>query len=52
VLPGSVWNKLLPLLERGDEAAPKIRGPEQALEDLLASRESISLALAAARRQQ
>jgi hypothetical protein len=52
VLPGSVWNKLLPLLERGDEAAPKTRGAGQALEDLLASRESISLALAAARRQQ
>jgi hypothetical protein len=52
VLPGSVWNKLLPLLERGDESASKPRGSGHALEDLLASRESISLALAEARRRQ
>ncbi|MFL5476178.1 MAG: hypothetical protein ACJ8A6_10850 [Gemmatimonadales bacterium] len=51
VLPGSVWNKLQPLLERGDEAASRTKGAGQALEDLLASRESISLALAEARRQ-
>jgi hypothetical protein len=51
VLPGSVWSKLAPLLERGDEAASRARGSAEALEDLLASRESISLALAAARRQ-
>ena len=52
VLPASLWNKLVPLLQRGDESASPPRGSGRALEDLLASRESISLALAEARRRQ
>jgi HEAT repeat protein len=49
VLPESVWSRLLPLLEQGDESLPRIRGSAEALQDLLASRESISLALARVR---
>ncbi len=52
VLPASLWNKLMPLLQRGDESASPPRDSGRALEDLLASRESISLALAEARRRQ
>ena len=50
VLPDTIWDRLLPLLEPG-EAPARIRGSADALRDLLASRESISLALSEARRQ-
>jgi ATP:ADP antiporter, AAA family len=51
VLPEETWVKLAPLLDQG-EAQPihSTRTPEQAVQELLASRESISLALAQARR--
>jgi ATP:ADP antiporter, AAA family len=51
VLPDSIWSRLLPLLERGDQTAPRHRGSADALHDLLQSRESISLALARVRRE-
>jgi hypothetical protein len=51
VLPESVWSRLLPLLEQGGERVPRGRGSAAALQDLLASRESISVALAEVRRQ-
>jgi hypothetical protein len=47
-----VWHRLAPLLEEGEvPAAARQRGAAGALEDLLASRESISIALAEARRR-
>jgi AAA family ATP:ADP antiporter len=49
VLPEALWRRLLPLLEDGQRPAPRTRGSAEALKDLLASRESISLALARAR---
>jgi len=52
VLPESVWSRLFPLLEQGDEFLPRIRGSAEALHDLLASRESISLALARVRAEE
>jgi ATP:ADP antiporter, AAA family len=52
VLPESVWSRLLPLLEHGGESVPRNRGSAEALHDLLASRESISLALARVRAQE
>jgi ATP:ADP antiporter, AAA family len=51
VLPESLWNRLQPLLEQGDGSLPR-KGSAQALQDLLASRESISLALARVRAEQ
>jgi hypothetical protein len=52
VLPDVVWQRLEPLLEGGEVPAGRQRGSAEALQDLLASRESISLALEAARRRQ
>jgi hypothetical protein len=50
VLPDTVWERLEPLVEPGElAAAARHRGSAQALEDLLASRESINIALARAR---
>lgn len=47
VLPESIWARLWPLVERGDiEPVRSRRSPDQALQDLLASRVSISVALA------
>ena len=52
VLPDAVWERLTPLVEPGEvSAAARHRGSAQALEDLLASRESITVALAEARRR-
>ena len=51
VLPESVWGKLSLLLEPGEVPATRSRGSAEALRDLLASRESINLALAQARRR-
>jgi AAA family ATP:ADP antiporter len=51
VLPDTIWGRLLPLLEQGEVPA-RPRGSADALRDLLASRESISLALSEARRQE
>jgi hypothetical protein len=51
VLPDLVWAKLLPLLEEGERPPARVRGSASALQDLLASRESISLALAEVRRR-
>jgi ATP/ADP translocase len=52
VLPDTVWQRLQPVLEGGEVPAAPHRGSAEALQDLLASRESISLALDAARRRQ
>jgi hypothetical protein len=49
VLPEQVREKLWPFLEGESRPVPRGRSPEQALEELLASRQSIVLALAAAR---
>lgn len=49
VLPEPVREKLWPFLEAPSRPAHRDRTPEQALQELLASRESIVLALAAAR---
>jgi ATP:ADP antiporter, AAA family len=46
VLPESLWSRLLPLVEEGQSPLHRSRGSAEALKDLLASRESISLALA------
>jgi ATP:ADP antiporter, AAA family len=51
VLPETIWGRLLPLLEPGEVPA-RIRGSADAVRDLLASRESINLALAEARRRE
>ena len=51
VLPETVWSRLSPVLEKSAVPSPRTRGDPQALRDLLASRESISLALAQARRR-
>jgi ATP:ADP antiporter, AAA family len=52
ILPEPIWQRLQVLLEAG-EGRSRVRGaPEQALRDLLASRETIGLALAEARRRQ
>jgi ATP:ADP antiporter, AAA family len=51
VLPDTIWGRLLPLLEQG-EVPTRLPGSADALRDLLASRESISLALSEARRQE
>jgi ATP/ADP translocase len=50
VLPDPVWEQLAPLVEPGElSATARHRGSAQAVEDLLASRESINIALAQAR---
>jgi ATP:ADP antiporter, AAA family len=49
VLPDTVWTRLLPLLSQDDVPVGSVRGSAEALRDLLASRESISLALARVR---
>ncbi|MFL5401245.1 MAG: hypothetical protein ACJ8BF_00315 [Gemmatimonadales bacterium] len=47
VLPESVWTRFWPLVERGEiRRAPSRRSPDQALQELLASRLSISVAMA------
>ena len=51
VLPEPVWNRLSPLLEDGRGPSSRTRASAEALRDLLASKESISLALAEARRR-
>jgi hypothetical protein len=51
VLPDSVWSRLSLLVEEGEVPAGQVRGSAEVLRDLLASRESISLALAEARRK-
>jgi ATP:ADP antiporter, AAA family len=51
VLPEPIWSRLLPLLEQGGEPVLRTRASAEALKDLLASRESISLALARVRGQ-
>jgi AAA family ATP:ADP antiporter len=51
VLPEPTWTRLWPLLEQG-ESQPRSRKPsDQAVRELLASRETIGLALAEARRR-
>lgn len=51
VLPETIWARLRVLLEDGVEAGSRRRSSGQVLEDLLASRESILLALGQARRR-
>jgi AAA family ATP:ADP antiporter len=46
VLPDTVWARLWPLLEQGEARPVRSRNREQALQDLLATRESISVSLA------
>jgi hypothetical protein len=50
VLPEPIWAQLWPLLEGGDTRPRTGRTPDQALKELLASRESIGLAVAENRR--
>ncbi|HEX2250247.1 MAG TPA: HEAT repeat domain-containing protein [Gemmatimonadales bacterium] len=52
VLPEIVWARLLPLLGHGEVPVGSARGSAEALRDLLASRESISLALARVRERE
>jgi ATP:ADP antiporter, AAA family len=49
VLPENIWGRLWPFLTQGEEYAPRRRASGQAVQDLLASRESILLALGEAR---
>ena len=49
VLPEPIWGKLWPLLEQGEARPVRSRTPEQALQDLLATRESITMTLDEAR---
>jgi ATP:ADP antiporter, AAA family len=52
ILPDRVWERLSQILEPGQvSGADRARGSAEALQELLASRESISLALAEARRR-
>jgi HEAT repeat protein len=46
VLPDPIWRRLWPLLEQGETPLARLRSSGEALRDLLASQESISLALA------
>jgi AAA family ATP:ADP antiporter len=46
VLPEPIWARLWPLLEQGETQPRSGRTPDQALEELLASRASIGVALA------
>jgi AAA family ATP:ADP antiporter len=50
VVPEAIWGRLLPILEGGEARPPTGRTPDQALQELLASRASISIALAEVRR--
>ena len=52
VLPESVWGRLSSLLEPGEVPATRPRASAEVIQDLLASRESIAIAIAAARRNQ
>jgi hypothetical protein len=52
VLPEPIWNRLRVLLEAGEGQTRVRSAPGQAVRDLLASRETIGLALAEARRRQ
>ena len=49
ILPDSVWARLSALLEGGEVPAGRTRASADVLQDLLASRESINIALAQAR---
>jgi AAA family ATP:ADP antiporter len=49
VLPEAIWAKLWPLLDQGEPKPIRSRKPEQALQDLLATRESVRVSLAEAR---
>jgi ATP:ADP antiporter, AAA family len=51
VLPERIWQKLWPLLEPGKTTPVRSARRDQALQELLASRETISLALLEARRR-
>lgn len=51
VLPERVWDKLWPLLDPGQTAPPRSADAGHALRELLASRETIGLALLEARRR-
>ncbi|HEX6433293.1 MAG TPA: hypothetical protein VFZ87_03595 [Gemmatimonadales bacterium] len=51
VLPESVWARLSALVEPGEAPAIRTRASAEVIEDLLASRESITIALAEARRR-
>jgi hypothetical protein len=51
VLPENVWSRLSALVEKSTVPALRTRGGAEALRELLESRESISLALDAARRR-
>jgi hypothetical protein len=51
VLPPPVWSKLWPFLDEGEELARgRTKSSEQAMQELMASQQSIDLALAQARR--
>ena len=52
VLPEAVWARLSALVEPGEEPATRPRASAEVIEDLLASRESITIALAEARRRE
>jgi HEAT repeat protein len=52
VLPESVWARLSPLLERSEVSATRTRASAKVIQDLLASRESITIALEEARRRE
>ena len=51
VLPESVWLKLWPLLEQGESQPMRSRTADQALRELVDSRQSIAVALAQAREE-
>jgi ATP:ADP antiporter, AAA family len=51
VLPEPTWTRLWPLLEQGEKQPRSRRPSDQAVRELLASRETIGLALAEARRR-
>jgi ATP/ADP translocase len=52
VLPESVWARLSPLLEGSEVPATRTRASAEVIQDLLASRESITIALEEARRRE
>jgi ATP:ADP antiporter, AAA family len=52
VLPEPVWARLSALLESGEVPAGRTRASAEVLQDLLASRESITIALAEVRRRE
>jgi ATP/ADP translocase len=45
VLPDTIWGRLWPLLEEGETRTRSSRTPDQALRELLASQQSIALAI-------